>query len=168
MSEEAQARAKILEATRETLDARLARGQPQPADLRLCREVASLDQEARPLTRTCDRLSQELMMIAAIAIEQARGTPLNVGRIENLVSAKRLELFQVARAQSPTPNVAWKIEVESAEVDEQDWHIVDRRPVRSWVERRDAEGNLVKRTVTQYPTEQDLRCRGQRAPSSPA
>ena len=95
-------------------------------------------------------------MIAAIAIEQARGTPLNVGRIENLVSAKRLELFQVARAQSPTPNVAWKIEVESAEVDEQDWHIVDRRPVRSWVERRDAEGNLVKRTVTQYPTEQEI------------
>ena len=66
MSEEADARAKILEATQETLDARLARGQPQSADLRLCREVASLDQESRPLTRTCDRLSQELMMIAAI------------------------------------------------------------------------------------------------------
>ena len=44
------------EATR-ALDARLARGRPQ-ADLRLCREVASLDQEARPLTRTCDRLSR--------------------------------------------------------------------------------------------------------------
>ena len=72
------------------------------------------------------------------------------------MSAKRLELFQVARTDSPTPNVAWKIEVESAEVDEQDWHIVDRRPVRSWVERRDAEGNLVKRTVTQYPTKQEL------------
>ena len=156
MSEEADARAKILEATQEILDARLARGQPQSADLRLCREVASLDQESRPLTRTCDRLSQELMMIAAIAVEQVRGTPLNVGRIENLVSAKRFELFRVARAESPTPNVAWKIEVESAEVDEQDWHIVDRRPVRSWVERRDAEGNLVKRTVTQYPTEQEL------------
>ena len=28
--------------------------------------------------------------------------------------------------------------------------------MRSWVERRDAEGNLVKRTVTQYPTEQEL------------
>ena len=46
-------------------------------------------------------------MIAAIAIEQARGTLLNVGRIENLVSAKRLELFQVARAQETLrPNVA--------------------------------------------------------------
>ena len=169
MSEEADARAKILEATQELLDARLARGQPQSADLRLCREVASLDQESRPLTRTCDRLSQELMMIAAIAVEQVRGTPLNVGRIENLVSAKRLELFQVARADSPTPNVAWKIEVESAEVDEQDWHIVDRRPVRSWVERRDAGRKLGQANGHSIPNRAGtLRCRSERASCSPA
>ena len=42
MSEEADARAKILKRLK-SLDARLARGQLQSADLRLCREVTSLD-----------------------------------------------------------------------------------------------------------------------------
>ena len=69
MSEE-DARAKILEATQELLDAWLARGQPQSADLRLCRQVASLDQESRPLTRTCDRLSQELMMTQPLQLSK--------------------------------------------------------------------------------------------------
>ena len=155
---ESKARSAIRNGTQELLDQRLSRGAPKVADLRLCREVASLDSETKVLTRTCDRISDELMTVAEIRLVGGNASRLSPERLAGLVAAKRLELFRLANDASGVPaNAVLKVASLRSEVDEQDWFVKKRLPVRKWVERRDAEGRLVKLTVTQYPTKEEIK-----------
>lgn len=157
LRQESKARAQIGQSTRERLDERLSRGEPDVADLRLCREVASLDAETRPLTRTCDRLSDQLMVVAELTVGGVNAAAIDRARLAQAVEEKRLELFRLARSDGEVANANWDIVSGDWEIDEQDWFVSRRLPVHRWIERRDADGNLVKRTVVQYPTEEQVR-----------
>ena len=155
--EEKRARAKVRVAVEERLDGRLSRGVPQVADLRLCREVASLDSESGSLSRTCDRMSKELMVIAALELAGASAPRLSTERLTSEIRSKRLELFLLELdSQGALANAHLKVMALAPVVDEQDWFISRRLPVRKWVERRDAEGRLVKRQVTQTPSPEEI------------
>ena len=156
---ESRVRDTIRNSTQESLDKRLSRGAPKVADLRLCREVASIDSETmESLTRTCNRISDELMTVADIQLAGDHASRLSQERLAGMLGTKRLELFRLARELSGVPaNAIWKIAPSATEIDEQDWFVKKRLPVRQWVERRDAEGRLVKRTVTEYPTTEEIK-----------
>ena len=104
-------------------------------------------------------------MIAAIAVEQVQ-VPSGVDRRENIVR-KRLELF-MARTDSPTPNVAWKIEVEQRKS-------TSKTGILSIVDRCVLGLNGVMRKETgqanghSIPNQAGtLRCRSEGLPCSPA
>lgn len=148
----------IIRSIEEALDNRLSRGVLEVSDLRLCREAQAIGGRQTDLKSKCERLSQELMVNAELAVGGAGFQTSGLAqRIAEQVKRRHFELFRIVTPSSgDNPNASWNVNVGPLEVDEQDWFVQETVPIRKWVERRDKNGKLVKQVVVKEPSAEEI------------
>ena len=149
---------KAVEQLAQDLDARGNRSYVLPSDLRTCKQLLALGLEDPLTERRCKQILNKLRLTADIQVDGTSYPPAFrlAGPLGQAITSTNPELLSIVNSADSNRNATIRLHLSPPVVDDTGWFVSTQDAFHTWVHKVDRWGSPVKKTITVYPTKEQI------------